>query len=136
MGGIVASYLTVNSLVSDRLGSDLLANLIYFTVAILTTLLLLLFSEGTPDLDRFARLNWWMFLGGVASGFCLYCTTLLIGRIGPDTFLVLSVAGQLFISVILAHFGWLGVETEAVSWRKVLGVGLTLSGAILICLKS
>ena len=78
---------------------------------------------------------WWAFLAGVGAGVALYATTLLIGRIGPDKFFVASVAGQLVISVAIAHFGWLGTEQDGVTWQKGIGVALAIAGALLVSVK-
>ena len=131
-GATVSVYLTVNTVVSDRVGGDLLASLPYFLLGLVSSVALWLFAGGRPaDLARLGEVPWWAFLAGVAAAGALYATTLLIGRIGPDRFFVASVAGQVVISVALAHFAWLGVERDPIIWTKAAGVLLAIGGAAL-----
>ena len=131
-GGIVATYLTVNSLMADMVGSNLQANLPYFLLALLVTFVLFLFIETPGQLASFREVPWWLFLAGVAGGLALFATTIVIGSLGPDKFFVASVAGQLVASVLLAHFGWLGSAEDPINWQKATGVLLAIAGAVLV----
>ena len=44
----------------------------------------------------------------------------------------LIIAGQMFASLFLDHFGWLGYQVHPVSGLKMLGVALLLGGVVLI----
>ena len=135
-GAFVTAYLSVNSLVSERVGGELKANLPYFLLGFATTLAIWLARGGSlAGLRDFRSVPWWAFLAGVGGGVALYATTLLIGRIGPDKFFVASVAGQLIISVALAHFAWLGTEQDGLTWQKGIGVALAIVGALLVSVK-
>lgn len=132
-GATVSVYLTVNTIVSDRAGGDLIASLPYFLLGFLSSVVLWLIAGGRPaELAKLGEVPWWGFLAGVVAAGALYATTLLIGRIGPDRFFVASVAGQLVISVALAHFAWLGVERDPLTWAKAGGVILAIGGAALV----
>ena len=131
-GASVAVYLTVNTVVGERVGGDLLASLPYFLLGFAASAIIWLLAGGqVSSLARFGAVPWWAFLAGVAAAGALYATTLLIDRLGPDRFFVASVAGQLIISVALAHFAWLGVERDPVTWTKAVGVALVIGGAAL-----
>lgn len=131
-GAAVATYLTVNTVVGERVGSDLLASLPYFLLGFAASVVIWLVAGGQlSSLTRFGEVPWWGFLGGVAAAGALYATTLLIDRLGPDRFFVASVAGQLVVSAALAHFAWLGVERDPVTWTKAAGVALAIGGAAL-----
>lgn len=133
VGGVVTTYLTVNSLTTEKVDSELLANLAYFLLAAAVTLLILVVQDGGAEtLTRFRSLPWYGWLTGIAAAAALFYTTKLIGDIGPDKFFVASVAGQLTISVFITHMGWLGTEQEAINWQKVGGVLLAVTGAVLV----
>ncbi len=135
VGGVVTSYLTLNSLLSKEVGSDLLANLPYFVLALLVTLCMLFILDSPVPFVKLTEVPWYYLTAGLFAGAALYATTLLIGSVGPDKFFVASVSGQLIISVALTHFGWLGTEQVEVDWRKVLGIALAISGAVLVSWK-
>ena len=135
VGGFTTAYLTTNSLSASKVDGELPVIFSYFLVAAVTTLIALGIKDGGEGFAKFASLPWYGYLTGVAAGASLFFTTQLIGNIGPDKFFVCSVAGQLVISVGLAHFGWLGTEQEAVNWQKVAGVALAIGGAVLVSFK-
>ena len=132
VGGGTTAYLTTNSLSSSKIGAELPVVVVYFIIAALTTFLFLSVRGGQEGLSKLTALPWYGYVTGVAAAVSLFLTTQLIGNIGPDKFFVCSVAGQLVISVGLAHFGWLGAEQEDVNWQKVLGIALAIGGAALV----
>ncbi len=132
VGSVVTCYLTLNSVLAKAVGSDLLANLPYFVLALLVTLCLLFMMDSPVPFGKLTEVPWYYLTAGLFAGGALYATTLLIGSVGPDKFFVASVAGQLIISVVLTHFGWLGTEQADIDWRKVLGVMMAIGGAVLV----
>lgn len=134
-GGFVTTYLAANSLVSERVGSDLQANLPYFLLGFAVTLVIFLAKgNGFGDFSKYTEVPWWAFLAGIGGGLGVWVTTLLIGEIGADKFFVASVAGQLLISALLAHFGWLGNDENPITWVKVVGLVLAFGGAAMVTL--
>ena len=133
VGGVVTSYLTVNTIVSDKT-SETAANLPYFLLAFVVSLALFFFREPASQLKNLAEVPWWALLTGATAAVALFLTTKIIGELGPDKFFVASVAGQLVASVALAHFAILGAEQDDVTWQKVIGILLAIAGAALVSL--
>ncbi|MFN7231890.1 MAG: DMT family transporter [Brevundimonas sp.] len=42
------------------------------------------------------------------------------------------IAGQLALSLVLDHFGWLGVPRQPLSLTRIAGVALVLAGVLLV----
>lgn len=55
-----------------------------------------------------------------------------IPKIGSANVFALVIAGQLFFALLYDHFGFLGFPQNGISWVKVLGVLLMITGAYLI----
>ena len=43
-----------------------------------------------------------------------------------------TIAGQLTIAVVVDHFGWLGVERQAINLARVCGILLLAAGVALV----
>lgn len=56
----------------------------------------------------------------------------LTPRLGPALYFGLLVAGQLLASLLLEHFGALGLDAHPVSLGRVAGAILLITGAALI----
>ena len=52
-------------------------------------------------------------------------------RIGATSTIAILIAGQLVMGVVIDRFGLFGVEQIALSWTRLLGVGLLAAGAAL-----
>ena len=125
VGALVSTYLTVNTLVAEKVDSPVQANLPYFLLAFAVTLAVFLVRDSTASLGKFADVPWWALLTGLGGAAAVLLSNFLIEEIGPDRYFVAGVAGQVIVSVALAHFAWLGVEENALNWQKVVGVLLS-----------
>ena len=134
VGALVSTYLTVNTLVAEKVDSPVQANLPYFLLAFSLTALVFLLREPTSQLARFSEVPWWALLTGIGGALAVLLSNFLIEEIGPDRYFVAGVAGQVVVSVLLAHFAWLGVEENAINWQKVAGVLLSIGGVLLVAL--
>jgi len=46
--------------------------------------------------------------------------------------MVFLVAGQMAMSMVMDHFGWLGIPAQPISLLRILGAILLFSGVVLI----
>ncbi len=100
---------------------------------IFATVFFLLFSKQLPSLQTAKQIPWYLwFIGGLFSvtGITLYYIT--IPKLGMAKMISLGLCGQLLISAVAGHFGWLGLPMEAISWKKTMGIAAMLTGIILI----
>ena len=73
----------------------------------------------------------WMLLGGVMSALIIFAITIAGPRIGIVATTALLIAAQFTLATLIDRNGWFGVEQIAVTWPRVLGIGLLLVGAAL-----
>ncbi len=131
MGMIMSIYLPMNSSVSRYLGSSIAANVTFFLVAFITSLLILFFSGDTGAVYRFRQVPVYLYLTGFISAFIVLGTTFLIPYLGARKFFILLIAGQVGMAIVVSHFGILESPPDPVSARKLAGAVLVIAGAMI-----
>jgi bacterial/archaeal transporter family-2 protein len=74
----------------------------------------------------------WMLLGGVMSALIILAITVAGPRIGIVATTAVLIAAQFTLATIIDRYGWFGVERIALSWTRVVGIGLLFLGAALV----
>lgn len=100
------------------------------SLVVITALLIL--RVPMPDLGKALQGPWWLWIGGVLGAFYVAAAAALIPRLGTAGFLVLVVAGQIITSVVVDHFGLMGVPSKPINLARVAGVVLILAGVFLV----
>lgn len=70
--------------------------------------------------------------GGLIGAFFVTVTIILIPRLGVALTFSLVVAGQMLITLVLDHYGLLGVPVRELNFQRILGVGLVIAGVVLV----
>lgn len=137
MIGIVAgSMITIQSVLNSALGKktgNFGSVLVLTLVSILVLLVLITFFPNTANFQSIpGRTEWYLYLGGVLGVVILAAPIFLIPRIGATSTLTALVVGQLFLAVIIDHFGLFNFPKIEISLMRVAGVILLVAGALLI----
>ena len=74
----------------------------------------------------------WIGTGGALGAFFVTATIILVPKLGATTMVTTVLAGQMFASLLLAHFGLLGYPLHPVSLGRIAGVILVCVGVWLI----
>ncbi|WP_036477408.1 DMT family transporter [Myxosarcina sp. GI1] len=125
---------SVNGKVAQSLNYPLQAAFVSFAVGtILLAGINLLLNSKLPSVERLFSIPWWLWLGGGAIGAFVVTAALVIQpQIGAGRWISYYLFGQLVMSMLLDHFGWLGLEVHPIGWMRSLGVFLLVLGTILI----
>lgn len=92
----------------------------------------LLFLRGGEKIKDWNSLPWYMLCTG-AFGVILYlCMSVTFPRLGGTMTITLIIIGQLFIGVLVDHFGWFGSPVHALTPSRLIGVLILLAGGYLI----
>ena len=59
-------------------------------------------------------------------------TIVSVPRLGAMSVMALLIAGQMTMSLVMDHFGWLGIPSQPISPLRVLGALLLFVGVVLI----
>jgi transporter family-2 protein len=73
----------------------------------------------------------WQLLGGVMGVFIVFAITVAGPRIGVVATTAFLIAAQFGLATVIDKYGFFGVERVAVTWTRVLGIVLLLTGAAL-----
>jgi transporter family-2 protein len=73
----------------------------------------------------------WQLVGGVMSAVIVLAITVAGPRIGIVATTAILITGQFALATVIDRLGWFGVQQVAISWQRVLGLGLLAAGAAL-----
>ena len=131
---ITGVYAQLSGVVAAHGGNPMQATTVAFFVA---TVVLLLFCtlNGSVRLigKAFSReYPWWMWLGGLCGATIVFGNAWLVAHVGVGVFVMALLVGQLALSQLMEHYGWLGAPRKRITWQQVLGILLMLAGVALI----
>lgn len=133
-GCLSASITGAYAQLSAIVGNPVQATTIAFFVA---TMALLLFCTciGKTQLvgKAFSRdYPWWMWTGGLCGAVIVLGNAWLVAHVGVGVFVMALLVGQLALSMLMEHNGWLGAPRKPITWLKIVGILLMLAGVALI----
>ena len=131
MGIIMSVYLPMNSAVARYIGSTITANVTFFLVAFLASLIIFIFFGQFDTLHKTRDVPIYLFLTGIISAFIVLGTTFLIPHIGARKFFIILIAGQIVMAIIISHFGILESPKDPINVKKIFGASIVILGAII-----
>jgi len=130
MGAMLSIYLPMNSAVSRYLESAIAANITFFFVALISSIIIFAVWGEFETIKKIGDVPFWLYLTGVFSAFMILGTTYLIPKIGMRQFFILTISGQILTAIVLSHYGFLGMPKDPISVKKLIGAVLVVFGAI------
>jgi len=131
MGATLSVYLPMNSSVSRYLASSMAASAVFFVVATITSILILIVGGEYHTLAKLRNVPVYLHLAGIVSAFFIVGTTFLIPKVGARTFFILLVSGQILMAMVISHLGVLESPQDPITLKKTLGAILVIAGACL-----
>jgi transporter family-2 protein len=131
-GGLVALQAPVNSILGRAVGTWQAA---FLSFAIGTCALACIAAQATGGLGRLADVRhvpWYYLTGGLLGA--AYVTSILVTvrTLGAGGIVAATVAAQLAVSVVVDHFGLVGVTKQPITLAKVAGLVLLGLGTYLV----
>ena len=124
---------TANSKFRTNLDSPLYAA--FFSICgmiIVASFAMLLIRPALPSKEAFASTQWWNWIGGPLGALIVLAGAVLTQQLGAAKFIALVVAGQLICSLVLDHYGLLGLNEKTITPGRVLGAVLVVAGVLCI----
>ena len=131
MGIVMSIYLPMNSSVSRYLGSPVAAAVVFFIVALATTVMVFIYFGAYQSISKLKEVPKYLYLAGFISAFMIIGTTLIIPQIGARKFFILLVTGQILMAILVSHLGILESPKDPVTLKKLIGASLVITGAAL-----
>lgn len=123
-----------NNKLTSFSANPITSSLISFSVG---TIALIIYSLSNPDafqksVLQLAQAPLYAWFGGLVGAFYVISTVTASPKIGIAMFLALVIGGQLVMSLLLDHNGWLGTPVKIFTWTKGIGMLLVLLGIIFL----
>ena len=132
-GAVLPIQAALNSRLGRELGNPMLAALGSFVAGCLVLLLYLLATRTPfPGATAIARIPPMLWVGGILGGIYVTLVIIVTPRIGVAPTMGLVVAGQLALSILLDHFGALGLDKHPINVGRLVGAALLAAGVILV----
>jgi len=136
MGAIISIYLPMIAQTGRLLGSGPMANVPFFAVALIASLVIAVASGARgADFAKIPTLPLWLLTAGVMSACMIIGSTYLVPRIGIGVFFVLLVSGQVLASMAFGYFGLFGVPATPLTLGKITGAAAVIGGVWLVTFK-
>ncbi len=82
--------------------------------------------------QRLGQAPWWAWIGGLLGATMVALAVFLSPKIGTAALFASLVLGQMGVSLLVDHYGLLGLPVREINLTKVLGVGLLIAGVVLV----
>ncbi|MGH2919321.1 MAG: DMT family transporter [Solirubrobacteraceae bacterium] len=131
-GGLVALQAPINSMLGKQVGTFQAAFVSFAIGTLALAMIAALAKGGMGQIAEARHLSWYYLTGGLLGA--AYVTTVLVTvrTLGAGGAVAATIAGQLTMSVVIDHYGWLGVQRDPVDALKLIGVALLSVGTYLV----
>jgi bacterial/archaeal transporter family-2 protein len=126
-----AVQIAVQGRLNERVGSIEAAATASVIGAVLAVLILLAARRSLGGVGDAVAGPKWQLLGGAMSILIILSITIAGPRIGVVATTAFLIAAQFALAAVIDRYGWFGVERVALTWPRVLGLGLLIAGAAL-----
>jgi len=130
---LVPVQAVLNTKMGRALGDPVFAALISFSVGTVSLFIYALVVQiDLGSIRQASGLPWMVWVAGCLGAVFVAATIILTPKLGAALTFSLVVAGQLLMAVLMDHFGAFGIQTQPMSWMRLVGIGLITVGVVLI----
>jgi transporter family-2 protein len=120
---------SVNAAFAAHAPSRLHGGLLNFLVGFLAMAVVVVVCRvPVPESSKLAAAPWWAWTGGLIGAFFVTTAIFLVRPMGVANYFAAMIFGQFIGSVLIDHFGLLGMPAHALSWGRVAGLALMAAG--------
>ena len=131
-GALTALQGPTNARLAGAVASPVNAALISFAVGTVALMILAAALHTRPDMAATRALPPAAWLGGLYGDVFVVAAAYAVPKLGVATTIVLMVAGQMMLSLILDHFGFMGVPKQPITLTRLAGVAMLIGGVLLV----
>ena len=126
----------VTSNLAKRIEHPYGAAFVNFLGGMLLFLIVISFSSvAWPSFKKVISIPWYLYTGGIIGSLFILGAVFALPKIGSGAFFGQIVIGQLIMTLIVDHFGILGLPIYRINGLRVLGLTFLVAGAFLILKK-
>ena len=146
IGSLMPFQAGINAKLTQSLNHPLLGAFISLSVGALLLVVIILVQgansggdshlfRGISELRKIPHIPPSHFLGGVLGALFVSSSIYLIPKMGATALISSFITGQLLGSLLIDHFGLLGLPLRTLQWHRVVGLLFLISGVFLIVRK-
>jgi transporter family-2 protein len=132
MGGLIALQAPILSRLGHSIGTFQSAFVSFAVGMVAMAALAGLARGGFGQIVQVRGLPWDYLLGGLIGAAYVTAVLVTVRTLGAGGVAAATIAGQLAMSVVVDHHGWLGVTRDPINGAKVLGLLLLAGGTFLV----
>ena len=122
-----------NAALKTQLGQPLWATLWVYATGLLGVLLIqAVLRQPLPAAAQASGVAWWAWTGGLISIVATVIGLMLAQKLGSGIFTSVSITASILVSILLDHFGLLGLKQHAASPMRIAGGVLMVGGVWLV----
>lgn len=131
-GAVVPFQAGANSALARTLGHPLWAALFSLSVSlVVVAAVILVLRIPMPRFSAAAGAPVWIWFGGVAGVIYVSLAIMLATRLGMTNFIIMVVAGQMLASMLIDHWGLMGMMVKPVNFGRIAGALLVGAGMLI-----
>ena len=134
VGGLMPIQAVLNTRLGKQIGGPLMGSLMSFSVGLICLLILNIATNPSDllQLKPSATSPWYLWIGGLLGAIFVGYITWVNQSQGVALTFALVVSGQIFVSLLIDHYGMLGYDVRTITLEKLIGAVLIIAGIILI----
>ncbi|MEM7110575.1 MAG: DMT family transporter [Bacteroidota bacterium] len=106
------------------------ASFLVGSIGLMVYLLIVKFQfDAIAEIKTVSPVVW---IAGLLGAFYVAAVIILTPKLGAALTFSLIVTGQMAVSMVLDHFGLMGMPQVPVNWQRILGIALLVVGVLLI----
>jgi bacterial/archaeal transporter family-2 protein len=125
IGALIAVMIVLNGTLSKTTGNYTSSIIIHFT-GLLCVILILIINRSKINFNR--NLPIYLYSAGAIGVFTILFNNLSFSALGVSITLALGLLGQSLCSIIIDHFGLLGMKINKFDKKKYIGLGIIIIG--------
>ena len=126
-----AVQVAVMSELGERVGVAAALAVSAIVTLVVAVAILLVARNGIANFREAFHIPVWLWIGGALSILIVLAVTVGGARIGSAATIGIIIAGNLVAAAVIDRYGLFGVDRIALTWPRLLGIGLLAVGAAL-----
>jgi transporter family-2 protein len=125
----------LNAELTRIMRQPLLGAFISLSVGAVVVSVIVFFQGGLNELKRLPEVPPHLFLGGILGALFVGSSLFFIPKMGATSMIAAFITGQLLGSIIIDHYGLLGLTPHPIGLTRIIGVILLFVGVFLVVKK-
>lgn len=134
IGAILPVQAVLNTKLGKQTGGPFMSSMLSFLVGLICLLVINLTTNyaGFSNIKPASVSPWYVWLGGLLGAIFVTGIIWVNQQQGVALTFALVVSGQIFISLLIDHFGLFGSIVQPITMQKIMGAVLIVAGLVLI----